>query len=114
MKYNIAINGFGRIGRLTLRAYLERKITNFNIVAINDLGNTDSNLHLLKYDSVHGRLNNELNKNGQEVEIDKNKIHFLSEPDPEKLPLPLNQTFPFLPLPFFCFFAIIQVGLENS
>ena len=86
MKYNIAINGFGRIGRLTLRAYLERKITNFNIVAINDLGNTDSNLHLLKYDSVHGQLNNVLNKNGQEVEIDNNKIYFLSEPDPAKLP----------------------------
>ena len=54
MKTNIAINGFGRIGRLTLRAFFERNIEEFNIVAVNDLGNIKSNIHLLKYDSVHG------------------------------------------------------------
>ena len=86
MKYNIAINGFGRIGRLTLRAFLERKINDFDIVAVNDLGNIDSNLHLLKYDSVHGILSNEFKNSGQVLEIDENKIHFLSESDPKKLP----------------------------
>ena len=86
MKYNIAINGFGRIGRLTLRAFLERKVNDFDIVAVNDLGNIDSNLHLLKYDSVHGILSNEFKNNGQVLEIDENKIHFLSESDPKKLP----------------------------
>ncbi len=86
MKYNIAINGFGRIGRLTLRAFLERKINDFDIVAVNDLGNIDSNLHLLKYDSVHGILSNEFKNTGQVLEIDENKIHFLSESDPKKLP----------------------------
>ena len=54
MKTNIAINGFGRIGRLTLRAFFERNIEEFNIVAVNDLGNIQSNIHLLRYDSVHG------------------------------------------------------------
>ena len=86
MKYNIAINGFGRIGRLTLRAFLERKVNDFDIVAVNDLGNIDSNLHLLKYDSVHGILSNEFKNTGQILEIDENKIHFLSESDPKKLP----------------------------
>ncbi len=86
MKYNIAINGFGRIGRLTLRAYLERKISDFDIVAINDLGKIDSNLHLLKYDSVHGTLTEKFKKNDKIVEVAGNKIHFLSEPDPSKLP----------------------------
>ena len=86
MKYNIAINGFGRIGRLTLRAFLERKVNDFDIVAVNDLGNIDSNLHLLKYDSVHGILSNEFKNTGQVLEIDVNKIHFLSESDPKKLP----------------------------
>tara|TARA_B100000963_G_scaffold314136_1_gene292507 strand:- start:751 stop:1752 length:1002 start_codon:yes stop_codon:yes gene_type:complete len=86
MKYNIAINGFGRIGRLTLRAFLERKISDFNIVAVNDLGDINSNLHLLKYDSVHGILPDEFTKNGEVLEIDESKIHFLSEPNPKNLP----------------------------
>ena len=50
----IAINGFGRIGKLVLRAFLEKKIKNVQIVAINELGNLESSMHLLKYDSIHG------------------------------------------------------------
>ena len=63
MKHKIAINGFGRIGRLTLRSILERNIKDFEIVAINDLGEIESNLHLLKYDSVHGPINLDLKNN---------------------------------------------------
>ncbi len=86
MKINIAINGFGRIGRLTLRAFLEREINDFEIVAVNDLGDIESNLHLLKYDSVHGSLNLECYRKDNYVEIAGNKISFLNESDPQKLP----------------------------
>ena len=54
MKYKIAINGFGRIGRLTLRALLDKDIKNIEVVAVNDLGPIDANIHLFKYDSIHG------------------------------------------------------------
>ena len=50
MKYRVAINGFGRIGRLTLRSLIERNVENLEIVAVNDLGDLKSNLHLFKYD----------------------------------------------------------------
>ena len=52
----VAINGFGRIGKLVFRAFLEKKIKNIEIVAINELGSIESSIHLLKYDSVHGIL----------------------------------------------------------
>ena len=86
MKINVAINGFGRIGRLTLRAFLERKIEDFNIVAINDLGNIDSNLHLLKYDSVHGLLTEKFSKKGQNISIGDQNIFFSNESNPLNLP----------------------------
>ena len=86
MKINVAINGFGRIGRLTLRAFLERNVKEFNIVAINDLGNIDSNLHLLKYDTVHGTLPYKLNKVNDSVTINNHQIKFLKESNPLKLP----------------------------
>ena len=60
MKYKAAINDFGRIGRLTLRSLLERNLENMEIVAVNDLGDLKSNLHLFKFDSVHGTLNDEI------------------------------------------------------
>ena len=67
-KKKIAINGFGRIGRLVFRAYIER-VKEFNetfeIAYINDLADIDSNIHLLKYDSVHGALNQEINKTAE-------------------------------------------------
>ena len=52
----VAINGFGRIGKLVFRAFLERKIKEVNIVAINELGSLESSFHLLKFDSTHGHL----------------------------------------------------------
>ena len=60
MKYKVAINGFGRIGRLTLRSLLNRNLENLEIVAVNDLGDLKSNLHLFKYDSVHGTLHDKI------------------------------------------------------
>ena len=82
MAYRVAINGFGRIGRLTLRALLEKDPNDIKVVAINDLGNLDGNLHLFKYDSVHGTFTQDINKSSQTVKIGNNDIQFLSEPDP--------------------------------
>ena len=69
MKYKIAINGFGRIGRLTLRALLDKVSENIEISAVNDLGPIDSNIHLLKYDSVHGFFD-------KEFDVIDNKLKF--------------------------------------
>ena len=52
----VAINGFGRIGKLVFRAFLEKKIKGVDVVAINELGSLDSSYHLLKFDSTHGQL----------------------------------------------------------
>ncbi len=86
MKINVAINGFGRIGRLTLRAFFERKIEEFNIIAINDLGDIKSNIHLLKYDSVHGTFPLLVKDENDSIEIDNKKIHFFKEANPVNLP----------------------------
>ena len=66
MTTTIAINGFGRIGRLVLRALLDQNRTDLEIVAINDLGPVETNAHLLRFDSVHGRLNAEVTS-GDEI-----------------------------------------------
>ena len=87
MTINVAINGFGRIGRLTLRAFFERNIEEFNIIAINDLGDISSNIHLLKYDSVHGTFPLAVkDDNDSIIKIDNKKIHFLKEDNPINLP----------------------------
>ncbi len=86
MKLKVAINGFGRIGRLTLRSILERNIQDFEIVAINDLGKVDSNLHLFKYDSVHGPLKDNLTREDQYLKIKNHKLIFLNESNPLNLP----------------------------
>ncbi len=81
---NVAINGFGRIGRLVLRAGLEDK--NINFVAINDLGDLETMAHLLKYDSVHGKFKGEVEVKDDCLIINKKKVKFCSERDPSKLP----------------------------
>ena len=86
MKMKIAINGFGRIGRLTLRAILENNNNNFEVVAINDLGDINSNIHLFKYDSVHGTFKQDIKIIENIVEINEKKISFYSEKDPISLP----------------------------
>ena len=66
---NVGINGFGRIGRLVLRASLEKHDSNIKIVAINDIGNINQNAHLLKYDSVHGKINEKIKVEGNIMSI---------------------------------------------
>ena len=58
----VAINGFGRIGKLVFRAFLEKKIPNVEIIAINELGSLDSSYHLLQFDSSHGPLSAKITK----------------------------------------------------
>ena len=85
MKYKIAINGFGRIGRLTLRALIEKDLENIEVAAVNDLGAIDSNIHLLKYDSIHGFLDKKFNVINNRLKFENNEILFLKESNPEKL-----------------------------
>jgi glyceraldehyde 3-phosphate dehydrogenase len=80
----IAINGFGRIGRMTLRA-LQNK-SEIEIVAINDLTDTQTLAHLLKYDTAHGRFPGEVVVDGDTMIVNGKSIRLLSEKDPEKLP----------------------------
>ena len=86
MAINVAISGFGRIGRLVLRSIIENKRRDINIVAINDLAPVETNAFLLSYDSIHGPLKEKISiKNGQIV-IGKKKIAVLKERDPKQLP----------------------------
>ncbi|VVB56839.1 D-erythrose-4-phosphate dehydrogenase [uncultured archaeon] len=84
----IAINGFGRIGRLVLRAALARGLVGdkFDLVAINDPGGAAQAAHLLKYDSVHGRMQEEVEAGADFISVDGMKIPILGEREPEKLP----------------------------
>lgn len=83
-KINVAINGFGRIGRVTLRALLQKP--NVNVVAINDVTDNKTLAHLFKYDSVHGRFNGTIDADDQNIIINGTKIRGLAERSPEKLP----------------------------
>ncbi len=82
----VAINGFGRIGRLTLRAFLESGRKDLDFVAINDLGSAEMNAHLLAYDSVHGRFPGTVSAANGYLKADGHDLAVLSESNPEKLP----------------------------
>ena len=86
MTVRVGINGFGRIGRLVLRALHETRCQDVEIVAINDLGPVATNAHLLKYDSVHGRLPAEITAGDTWIEIGRGKIAVSAERDPAQLP----------------------------
>jgi glyceraldehyde 3-phosphate dehydrogenase (phosphorylating) len=86
MTIKVAINGFGRIGRLVLRALHEQNRDDLQVVAINDLGTVANNAHLLKYDSVHGRFEGEIATGSDWMDIGRGKIKVLAERDPAKLP----------------------------
>jgi len=81
----IAINGFGRIGRAAFRRILE-KHSDIEIVAINDLTNTKTLSHLLKYDSVYGKYGKDINSTDDSLVVDGNEFKILAEKDPSKLP----------------------------
>jgi len=84
----VAINGFGRIGRIVLRAALEKKVLGkkFDLVAINDPGGAAASAQLLKYDSVHGVMKEEIKFGDGWISIDGDKIKVVSEREPKKLP----------------------------
>ena len=86
MAYKLAINGFGRIGRLTLRSILERDLTDCQVVAVNDLTDAATLAHLFKYDSVHGTWPGNVSTEDGHLYIDSLKIPVLSERDPANLP----------------------------
>ena len=87
MSIKVAINGYGRIGRNIVRALYESGRTNeIQIVAINDLGDSNTNAHLTQYDSVHGKFPFEVTVDGDYIVINGDKIRVFSERDPAKLP----------------------------
>lgn len=86
MAIKLAINGFGRIGRLVLRAIIESNRKDVKVIAINDLGTPDSNAHLLQYDSVHGILPQKVRATKSTINAGKGPIKIFSEKNPEDLP----------------------------
>ena len=82
----VAINGFGRIGRLVARALMERKDHDLELVAINDLADAKANALLFQYDSTHGRYQGSVSSDGKSLTIDGKSIAVTSERDPGKLP----------------------------
>ena len=86
MSIKIAINGFGRIGRGVLRALIESGTNDIQVVAINDLSPNDHLVHLLKYDSVHGRLNAEVSLAGDVMKVAGQEIRLTAIRDPQELP----------------------------
>jgi len=86
MTVRVAINGFGRIGRNILRAIVENGRKDIEVVALNDLGPVETNAHLLRFDSVHGRFPAEVAVEGDSIVINGKKIKVTAERDPSKLP----------------------------
>ena len=86
MTLRVAINGFGRIGRNILRAIAESGRTDIEVVGINDLGPVETNAHLLRYDSVHGRFPHQVTVKGDTISVGNGAIKVCAERDPSKLP----------------------------
>lgn len=87
MTIRVAINGYGRIGRNIMRAHFEKKLhPEIQIVAINDLGDVNTNAHLTRYDTTHGKFPGEVVVEGNDLVINGEKIRVVAERDPRKLP----------------------------
>jgi glyceraldehyde 3-phosphate dehydrogenase len=86
MTVRVAINGFGRIGRLVLRAIIENSKDDIKVVGINDLGSVQDNAFLLKYDSVHGPFPMPIKVDGDTMDVGQGPIRVTAERDPSKLP----------------------------
>lgn len=86
MAIRVAINGFGRIGRLVFRAAMERRRKDIEFVAINDLGSPDANAHLLNHDSVHGPFPGKIRALKDGIRVDGKKVRVLAERNPADLP----------------------------
>ena len=87
MALKVFINGFGRIGRLGLRAITESRHNDIEVVGLNDLGPVETNAHLFKYDSVHGRYPGEVRVDGETIDVGTGPITVTAIPKPAKLPL---------------------------
>ncbi len=86
MAVRVAINGFGRIGRLVFRALVESGRKDIEVVAINDLGSAAANAHLIKYDSVHGTLKDDVAVAGDVMTVGSHKVKVIAQRDPSQLP----------------------------
>ncbi len=86
MALRVGINGFGRIGRNVLRAIAEAGRKDIEVVGINDLGPVETNAHLMRYDSVHGRFPGEVKVSGDSIDVGFGPIRVTAERDPSKLP----------------------------
>src|SRR3712207_9112990 len=86
MTVKVAINGFGRIGRNILRAIIESGRRDVEVVAINDLGPVETNAHLLRFDSVHGRFPSEVEVEGDQIVVDGHRIKVTAIRNPAELP----------------------------
>ena len=86
MPVRVAINGFGRIGRLVLRSIVEHARRDIEVVAINDLGPVETNAHLLRYDSVHGHFPANVTVNGDTIDVGMGKIKVTALGNPAELP----------------------------
>ena len=86
MTARVAINGFGRIGRLVLRAYFESGRNDLDLVAVNDLADVKTNAHLLKYDSVHGRFPGTVEVDGETLIVNGHRIQCTQIRNPAELP----------------------------
>jgi glyceraldehyde 3-phosphate dehydrogenase (phosphorylating) len=86
----VAINGFGRIGRLVARAILERPDCGLELVSVNDLADAKANAWLFKHDSVHGKFPGEVTTDGTDIVVDGKRIHVTAERDPANLPHAAN------------------------
>ncbi|MEX0954186.1 MAG: type I glyceraldehyde-3-phosphate dehydrogenase [Rhizobiaceae bacterium] len=86
MTVKVAINGFGRIGRNIIRAIYESGRKDIDVVAVNDLGPVETNAHLMRYDSVHGRFPHEVRVDGDTISVGDESFKVLAERDPSKLP----------------------------
>ena len=88
----VAINGFGRIGRLVARAILERPDCGLELVSVNDLADAKANAWLFSRDSVHGKYPGEVTTDGNDIIVDGKRIHVTAEKDPAKLPHKDNES----------------------
>ena len=86
MAVTVAINGFGRIGRNVLRAIMESGRTDIEVVAINDLGPVETNAHLMRYDSVHGRFPGDVSVKGDTIDVGRGPIEVTAIRNPAELP----------------------------
>ncbi|MBB4004899.1 MAG: type I glyceraldehyde-3-phosphate dehydrogenase [Aurantimonas endophytica] len=86
MTVRVAINGFGRIGRNVLRAIIESGRTDIEVVGINDLGPVETNAHLIRFDSVHGRFPGTVTVSGETIDVGRGPIRVTAERDPKNLP----------------------------